>query len=105
MYIWRAKPEVEGTPNEPTNFFPFSKPSPFSSMTDWPFGTPTNDDRALQVTLPKENPNMSKDNVQRHRVLEEVAKFQKNMEELRLLRIVSNDLRSYRRMIRIKRND
>jgi hypothetical protein len=34
-----GKTEVEGTPNEPTYFFPFSKPSPFSSMTDWPFGS------------------------------------------------------------------
>ncbi len=48
---------------------------------------------------------MSKETIQRHKVLEEVAKFQKNMEELRFLRTVSNDLRSYRRMIRIKRND
>ncbi len=48
---------------------------------------------------------MSKESIQRHKILEEVAKFQKNMEELRLLRIVSNDLKNYRRMIRIKRND
>ena len=27
------------TPNGPTEFFPFSKPSPFSSMTDWHVGT------------------------------------------------------------------
>jgi len=27
--------EVEGYTNKPTEFFPFSKPSPFSSMTDW----------------------------------------------------------------------
>jgi hypothetical protein len=48
---------------------------------------------------------MSKENLHRHKLLEEVAKFQKNMEELRLLRTVSNDLKNYRRMIRIKRND
>jgi len=57
------------------------------------------------IINPRENPNMSKDTMQRHKMLEEVAKFQKNMEELRLLRTVSNDLKNYRRMIRIKRND
>jgi ribosomal protein S19 len=51
------------------------------------------------------NRSMSKETAHRHKLLEEVAKFQKNMEELRLLRTVSSDLRSYRRMIRIKRND
>jgi hypothetical protein len=48
---------------------------------------------------------MTKDPLVRRRVLEEVAKFEKTMEELRLLRNVSNDLRHYRRMIRIKRYD
>ncbi len=48
---------------------------------------------------------MNKESVHRHKLLEEVAKFQKNMEELRLMQTVSNDLRNYRRMIRIKRND
>jgi len=31
--------EVEGAPSQPTKCFPFSKPSPFSSMTDWPPGS------------------------------------------------------------------
>jgi hypothetical protein len=48
---------------------------------------------------------MTKENTPRAKVLEEVAKFQKTMEELRLLRNVSNDLKSYRRMIHIRRND
>jgi hypothetical protein len=64
-------------------------------MTDWPLGTPTNNDA----------PPNTKENLHRHKLLEEVAKFQKNMEELRLLRTISNDLKNYRRMIRIKRND
>jgi hypothetical protein len=48
---------------------------------------------------------MTRQNTNRAKVLEEVARFQKNMEELRLLRNVSNDLRNYRRMIHIRRND
>ncbi|HLN44958.1 MAG TPA: hypothetical protein VK209_04565 [Candidatus Sulfotelmatobacter sp.] len=41
----------------------------------------------------------------RKEVLEEVAKFQKNMEELRLIRDVINDIRYYRHMIRLRRFD
>jgi predicted house-cleaning noncanonical NTP pyrophosphatase (MazG superfamily) len=41
----------------------------------------------------------------RKEVLEEVAKFQKNMEELRLIRNVINDIRNYRRMIQVRRYD
>jgi hypothetical protein len=48
---------------------------------------------------------MSKKPMPHSKVLEEVAKFQKTMEELRLLKNVSNDLKNYRRMIRIKRYD
>ncbi len=70
-------------------------------MARW---TPTNDE------APSKHHNhgratMNKESVHRHKLLEEVAKFQKNMEELRLMQTVSNDLRNYRRMIRIKRND
>ncbi|HII86049.1 TPA: hypothetical protein HA273_05715 [Candidatus Bathyarchaeota archaeon] len=39
------------------------------------------------------------------RVHEEIAKFEKTMEELRMLKCVSEDLRSYRKMIRIKKYD
>ncbi len=39
------------------------------------------------------------------RILEENDRFQKTMEELRLLRDVAEDLRSYRKMIRLKRWD
>jgi len=48
---------------------------------------------------------MSKDPMLRGKVHEEIAKFQKNMEELHLLKDVSNDLKNYRRMIHIKQND
>jgi hypothetical protein len=48
---------------------------------------------------------MTSETTHHTKVLEEVAKFQKNMEELRLLRNVSHDLKNYRRMIRIRRND
>ena len=48
---------------------------------------------------------MTKETLQRGKIIEEVAKFEKNMEELHLLKNVSHDLKSYRRMIRIKQND
>jgi hypothetical protein len=48
---------------------------------------------------------MSKDRMLHRKVHEEVAKFEKTMEELRLLKCVSEDLRKYRKMIRTKRND
>ena len=48
---------------------------------------------------------MTKETLLRSKLVEEVAKFEKNMEELHLLKSVSNDLKSYRRMIRIKQND
>jgi hypothetical protein len=55
---------------------------------------------------PKEGAlNMSKDRMLHRKVHEEIAKFEKTMEELRLLKSVSEDLRKYRKMIRTKRND
>jgi hypothetical protein len=49
---------------------------------------------------------MSKDRaVLRRKVHEEIAKFEKTMEELNMLRNVSQDLRSYRKMIYIKKFD
>ncbi len=36
---------------------------------------------------------------------EEIAKFQKTMEELNLLKTVSQDLRNYRKMIHLKKFD
>jgi len=39
--------EVEGNTNKPTKIFPFSKPSPFSSMTDWPLDSQQTMTKAL----------------------------------------------------------
>ena len=39
------------------------------------------------------------------KIYEEFAKFEKTMEELRLLRSVAEDLKNYRKMIRLKRYD
>ena len=39
------------------------------------------------------------------KVHEEIAKFEKTMDELHLIRNVSKDLKNYRRMIRIKQYD
>jgi hypothetical protein len=48
---------------------------------------------------------MARKNSSLEKILEEFAKFQSRMEEIRLLRCVSEDLRSYRRMIKIKQYD
>jgi len=48
---------------------------------------------------------MSKDPMLHRKVHEEIARFEKTMEELHLLKRVSRDLKSYRRMIRIKKYD
>jgi hypothetical protein len=47
---------------------------------------------------------MSKETALR-RVREEIEKFERAMEELRILKCISEDLRSYRRMIQIKNYD
>ncbi|MCJ7423654.1 hypothetical protein MUP01_05225 [Candidatus Bathyarchaeota archaeon] len=39
------------------------------------------------------------------RIHEELAKFEKTMAEIHLLKCVAADLRSYRRMIRVKKYD
>jgi hypothetical protein len=49
-------------------------------------------------TMTKKGPILQK-------IHEETDKFQKTMEELRLLRNVAEDLKNYRRMIRLKRWD
>jgi hypothetical protein len=48
---------------------------------------------------------MNPDKTLHKKVHEEIAKFEKNMDELHLLKSVSKDLKSYRKMIRIKRYD
>ena len=77
-------------------------------MTDGSLGQPTNDDRPLQKThikTKKAQQIMTKETALRRKLIEEVSKFEKTMEELHLLKRVSDDLKSYRRMIRIKQND
>lgn len=39
------------------------------------------------------------------KISEEFTNFQKTMEELRLLKNVAQDLKSYRRMLKVKRYD
>jgi len=73
-----------------------------------PLGQPTNDDRSLQktpVTTKKAEQIMTKETALRSKLIEEVSKFEKTMEELNLLKRISDDLKSFRRMIRIKQND
>ena len=40
-----------------------------------------------------------------YRFNDEMAKFKKSMEEINLLKLVSEDLKSFRRMVRIKKFD
>jgi hypothetical protein len=42
--------EVEGYTQQANRIFPFSKPSPFSSMTDWPLDSQQTMTNALQHT-------------------------------------------------------
>ena len=46
---------------------------------------------------------MSQDTV--HRFNGEMAKFKKAMEEINMLKLVSEDLKSFRRMVKIKKFD
>jgi hypothetical protein len=53
----------------------------------------------VQATTMTQNPTLHR------KVHEEIAKFEKQMDELRLMKSVSKDLKNYRKMITIKRND
>jgi hypothetical protein len=59
----------------------------------------------INLHTKKAEQTMTKETLQRGKLIEEVNKFQKNMDELHLLKSVSNDLKNYKRMIRIKQND
>jgi hypothetical protein len=48
---------------------------------------------------------MDKEKTLQNQVQEEMRKFEKTMEELTLLRSVSQDLKNYRKMIRLKKYD
>jgi len=52
--------EVEGNTNKPTKIFPFSKPSPFSSMTDWPL------DSQQTMTKPSPHPLNTNKKLKKH---------------------------------------
>jgi hypothetical protein len=48
---------------------------------------------------------MAKQKTLHHEVHEEITRFQKNMEELRLLKCVSKGLKNYRKMMKLKKYD
>jgi hypothetical protein len=48
---------------------------------------------------------MGKSMIVHRKVHEEMARFEKTMEELHLLKSVSQDLKNYRKMIRLKKYD
>ena len=48
---------------------------------------------------------MGKESPLNQKVYQEIAKFRKTMQELRLLKTVSRDLKNYRRMLKLKKYD
>jgi hypothetical protein len=48
---------------------------------------------------------MSRGNQSVQKIYEEFAKFERTMEELHLLKSVAEDLKNYRKMIKLKRYD
>jgi len=76
-------------------------------MTDWPLDKPTNDDTPSNTftTHPTRHNNMSKKHATPAQIHEEIQKFEKTMQELQLLKNISQDLKNYRKMIRIKKHD
>jgi hypothetical protein len=76
-------------------------------MTDWSLGQPTNNDKRppTYVLRRKRLRCMGKNRMLPRRVHEEMAKFEKTMEELHLLKSVSEVLKNYRKMIRLKKYD
>jgi hypothetical protein len=75
-------------------------------MTDWPFGsqhTMTHPPKCSQTPKQAEH-NMDPQTLQ-SKMHEEIAKFQKTMEEFHLLKAVSQDLKKYRTMTALKKFD
>lgn len=48
---------------------------------------------------------MAKEKTLQHEAHEEITKFEKTMEELRLLKCVSKDLKNYRKLMKLKKYD
>jgi len=48
---------------------------------------------------------MTQEKTLHHQVNEQMAKFEKTMEELHLLKRASKDLKNYRKMIKLKKYD
>jgi hypothetical protein len=48
---------------------------------------------------------MAKEKTLHHEAHEEITRFEKTMEELRLLKCVSKNLKNYRKMIKLKKYD
>jgi hypothetical protein len=95
----KAKPQTAMN-----GFIPFSKPSPFFSTTEWLSGLPTNDENPPSTADAKLR-TMDENSSFRQKIHEEFTKFEKTMEELYLLKRVASDLKSYRKMIRLKKYD
>jgi len=59
----------------------------------------------LQTHKNHRRKNMTKTTTQHRKIHEEIQKFEKTMQELQLLKNVSQDLKNYRKMIHIKKHD
>jgi hypothetical protein len=96
---------LKASHNQPKTIFSvFEAFSFLLNNGNWLRGSPINDETlhphktTRTKTMTKENPILQK-------IHEETDKFQKTMEELRLLRNVAADLRNYRKMIKLKKWD
>ncbi len=58
-----------------------------------------------QTTLKNAVDTMTQEKTLQTQIHEEIAKFEKTREELHLLRNISQDLKSYRKMIKLKKYD
>jgi hypothetical protein len=70
-------------------------------------GKPTNNDNRPPTKnyTNKRLKTMAKEKMLHREVHEELTKFEKTMEELRLLKCISKDLKNYRKMIKLKKYD
>jgi hypothetical protein len=75
-------------------------------MTDWPLDSQqTMTNPPTHPTTQRRRTEMDKEKTLQIQVHEEMRKFEKTMEELTLLRNVSQDLKNYRKMIKLKKYD
>jgi len=69
-------------------------------------GPPTNNDkRPPKHNYKKAEKTMTQEKTLHHQVNEQMTKFEKTLQELHLLKRVSQDLKNYRKMMKLKKYD